>query len=302
MQENQNNGESQQGDAPKVNVSITEIADKLFNISEDDLKKVIEEKGTEFNPTKFLENKFVDHLNTVKSSDKERIGKAVRETAERKEKEFYQGLGLEYKGQTGDEYYKAIKDHFSKSDVNEDYKSLQEKYNQTIKEKSELLQSFDSEKEKIIQEITSKYEKKEKVNKIKDIATTKYLSRKDLSWSEDKEVNQFRAKLFSEELTKLNTKFNEDGSIDLLDENGDLLKNDKHHVINFDDVATDILRKTIGISKQSSKSSTGIGSTESSASSSVSAPSSLKEFNEAYAKETDPVKKAELYKSFRENN
>ena len=286
-------------DTPKVNVSLSEVARTLFKVSEDDLNKIIEEKGTDFNPISFIEGKYVETLNSIKESEKQLKGRITRETAERKEREVLEGLGLKYEGQKGDEYFDAIKGHFSNSDKDEEFKLLKEKHNNAIKEKSELLKSFEDEKTKAVNDIVSQYESKERINKLKDIASNKYLTRKDLSWSEDEEINQFRAKLFTDQLSTLNTKINEDGSIDLLDENGELKKNEKHHVISFDEVATDILRKTIGVSKQTPKSTPSINGKSST---SVNTPNSLKEFNEAYAKETDPVKKQELFKSFKEQS
>lgn len=286
-----------------MDVNLIELADKLFKIGKEGVETAQNELGEGFDPISFIESNYIKTLETVKADAikpfEQRIGRSVRETAEKKDKEVFEKLGIEYNGQKGEDYYNAIKEHFTKSDQNEEFTSLKEKYNSAIKEKSELLKSFETDKEKAINEIVSQYETKERANKIKDYASSNFLSRKDLSWSGDKDVDQFRAGLFKDQLSKLNTKFNEDGTIDLLDDNGELLKNEKHHVIAFDQVAEDILRKTIGISKQTAKQSTGVAPSTTFTSNS---PKDLKSFNEAYNAESDPEKRQEMFKSFKEQN
>lgn len=270
------------------------LASKLFKLKEGEWA---EAKQTEdFSGEGFIERKFERLINVLKTNETEKIGKAVKRAAERKEREFYEGLGLKYEGQQGDDYFATIKDHLGKKADNGELKN---KYNDLIREKSEWLQKLEVEKAEIEKRISSKYENILKGQHVSRYVDKNVLSRKDLALTEDSDVNGYRIELLKKALLDLNTNVKEDGSIELLDENGELLRNSKHHVVTFEETVEDLLRKTIGISKSSPKQSTGI-TTAGSSTTNVSAPKDLNDFNAKYSELIAQGKNDEARQLFQE--
>lgn len=257
-------------------VDIREVSSVLYKTDAEEFESALNDDSGEFNPIEFLKTKQTSFVDKFKDAGASQYSRGLKEASTKKEREFLEAFGIEFTGQKGDQAISAVKEFIENQKGSDKTDEWKEKYNTLKVEHSNILKTKDEEIEKSISEIKSKYDQEHKQSKLKEIATSKFLSNPNISWSDDKDANAFKTNLFFEKLMQLPVKF-EDGKPKLLDSDGSILTNSLGHEVSFEDEGNNLLKNIIGINKAKPRQPSGISQGQTTFSGQV--PASLEELN-----------------------